>query len=115
MGLGLRSLSSCLNLKLGEGSREDRGMIGVSPRDGLLNPGFLELLAPEGNKELFVFLNTYGPDRHGDLIHHCTERVEITSMPCNVKAKPLHTLRDLHDLLEENLSHHPRHPRPLNS
>ena len=46
-------------------------MIGVSPRDGLLNPGFLELLAPEGNKELFVFLNTYGPDRHGDLIHHC--------------------------------------------
>ena len=86
MGLGLRSFSSCLNLKLiGEGRREDRGMIGVSPRDGLLNPGFLELLAPEGTKELFVFLNTYGPDRHGDLIHHCTEGVEITSMLCNVQ------------------------------
>ena len=85
MGLGLRSFSSCLNLKLiGEGSREDRGMISLSPRDGLLNPGFLELLAPEGTKELFVFLNTYGPDRHGDLIHHCTWGVEMTRMLCNV-------------------------------
>ena len=82
MGLGLRSFSSRLNLKLGEGSREDRGMIGLSPRDGLLNPGFLELLAPEGTKELFVFLNTYGPDRHGDLILNCTLRGEITSMLC---------------------------------
>ena len=83
MGLGLRSFSSCLNLKLiGEGRREDRGMIGVSPRDGLLNPGFLELLAPEGTKELFIFLNTYGPDRHGDLILNCTWRGEITSMLC---------------------------------
>ena len=47
----------------------------LSARDGLLNPGFLQLVAPEGAKELFVSLNAYGPDRHGDLkqIQHSTE------------------------------------------
>ena len=51
--------------KLGDGVRERRGLQ-LSPRDGLLQPGFLQLIAPEGAKELFVFLNEYGPDRHGD-------------------------------------------------
>ena len=53
--------------KLGDGAREGRGFR-LEPRDGLLNPGFLQLdVAPEQGKELFVFLNTaYGPDRHGD-------------------------------------------------
>ena len=64
--LDLRSFSSCVE-KLGGGeSRERRSGLQVSPRDGLLNPGFLQLVAPEGAKELFVFLNAYGPDRHGD-------------------------------------------------
>ena len=53
----------------------------LSARDGLLNPGFLQLFAPEGAKELFVSLNAYGPDRHGDLkqIQHKTE-LELAAM-----------------------------------
>jgi len=49
-----------------DGGRErGRGLQRLSPRDGLLNPGFLQLDAPQGAKELFIFLNAYSPDRHG--------------------------------------------------
>ena len=65
MGLGL--VLFILFEKLGDGvRREGRGFQLSEARDGLLQPGFLELAAPEGAKELFVFLNAYGPDRHGE-------------------------------------------------
>ena len=68
MGLGL--VLFILFEKLGDGVRRERSRgFQLSPRDGLLQPGFLELAAPEGAKELFVFLNAYGPDRHGEFTH----------------------------------------------
>ena len=64
MGLGL--VLFILFEKLGDGVRREGRGFQLSARDGLLHPGFLELAAPEGAKELFVFLNAYGPDRHGE-------------------------------------------------